>query len=323
MEIRKLLYSMGEVAEMFDVNPSLIRYWETQFDVLKPKKNRKGNRLFTPEDVRTLKVIYHLVKERGMTLEGAKKSLKQNRGAADRDSELLERLQRIRALLVEVREDLKAGAGELLVDDVPESAPAEPAAEAPAPESAPRAKRRRKREVPDPDFAVAEGRDGETAPVPAGADSETGAPADGAADAGSVPETAAGTVPGSVADGPAGESAVEAVDESAAGAPAEPAADGTADGPFSGPESDRIGEDSAAGHSGEPAPSLFVLAEEPVRAAEPLFAESPAEENLAEENPAEEPQARTKRRRGRKEADAQEKELFAFYEQTLFQNHED
>lgn len=274
MEIRKLLYSMGEVAEMFDVNPSLIRYWETQFDVLKPKKNRKGNRLFTPEDVRTLKVIYHLVKERGMTLEGAKKSLKQNRGAADRDSELLERLQRIRALLVEVREDLKAGAGELLVDDVPESAPAEPAAEAPASESAPRAKRRRKREVPDPDFAVAEGRDGETAPVPAGA------------------------VPGSVADG-------------------------TADGPFSGPESDRIGEDSAAGHSGEPTPSLFVLAEEPVRAAEPLFAESPAEENLAEENPAEEPQARTKRRRGRKEADAQEKELFAFYEQTLFQNHED
>ena len=80
MEIKKLLYSMGEVSEMFDVNPSLIRYWESQFDVLRPKKNKKGNRLFTPEDVQMLKLIYHLVKEQGMTLEGAKRSLKQNRG---------------------------------------------------------------------------------------------------------------------------------------------------------------------------------------------------------------------------------------------------
>lgn len=63
MEIKKLLYSMGEVSEMFDVNPSLIRYWESQFDVLRPKKNKKGNRLFTPEDVQMLKLIYHLVKE--------------------------------------------------------------------------------------------------------------------------------------------------------------------------------------------------------------------------------------------------------------------
>ncbi len=112
-----MFYSMGEVSEMFDVNPSLIRYWESQFDVLKPKKNKKGNRLFTPQDVETLKMIYHLVKERGMTLEGAKKSLKQNKGTISRDSELLERLQRIRALLVEVREDLKAGEEDLLVDE--------------------------------------------------------------------------------------------------------------------------------------------------------------------------------------------------------------
>lgn len=117
MEIKKLFYSMGEVSEMFDVNPSLIRYWESQFDVLRPKKNKKGNRLFRPEDIEHLKVIYHLVKERGMTLDGAKKALKQNRGAISRDSELLERLQRVRALLVEVREDLKATDEELLVDE--------------------------------------------------------------------------------------------------------------------------------------------------------------------------------------------------------------
>ena len=130
MEIKKLLYSMGEVSEMFDVNPSLIRYWESQFDVLRPKKNKKGNRLFTPEDVQMLKLIYHLVKEQGMTLEGAKRSLKQNRGSVARDSELLERLQRVRALLVEVREDLKAGDGDLLIGD---GTPAVPApAEGPA-----------------------------------------------------------------------------------------------------------------------------------------------------------------------------------------------
>ena len=113
----KLFYSMGEVAEMFDVNASLIRHWESQFSVIRPKRNKKGNRLFSPQDVENLKLIYHLVKERGMTLEGAKKALKQKpaaEGGVQRDAELMERLQRIRALLVEVREDLKAGQGELL-----------------------------------------------------------------------------------------------------------------------------------------------------------------------------------------------------------------
>ncbi|MFQ7386627.1 MAG: MerR family transcriptional regulator [Alistipes sp.] len=71
----KLFYSMGEVAEMFDVNASLIRHWESQFSVIRPKRNKKGNRLFSPQDVENLKLIYHLVKERGMTLEGAKKAL--------------------------------------------------------------------------------------------------------------------------------------------------------------------------------------------------------------------------------------------------------
>ena len=97
----KLFYSMGEVAEMFDVNTSLIRHWESQFSILRPKR---------------LKMIYHLVKERGMTLEGAKKALRKapSESGVDRDAELMERLQRIRALLVEVREDLKAGEGEIV-----------------------------------------------------------------------------------------------------------------------------------------------------------------------------------------------------------------
>ena len=114
----KLFYSMGEVAEMFDVNASLIRHWESQFSVIRPKRNKKGNRLFSPRDVENLKLIYHLVKERGMTLEGAKKALRQQpaEGGMERDAELMERLQRIRALLVEVREDLKAGEGEILAE---------------------------------------------------------------------------------------------------------------------------------------------------------------------------------------------------------------
>ena len=107
---------MGEVAEMFDVNTSLIRHWESQFSILRPKRNKKGNRLFSPEDVENLKMIYHLVKERGMTLEGAKNALRKapSESGVDRDAELMERLQRIRALLVEVREDLKAGEGEIV-----------------------------------------------------------------------------------------------------------------------------------------------------------------------------------------------------------------
>lgn len=105
---KKMFYSMGEVAEMFDVRPSLLRHWEAKFDILRPHKNKKGNRMFTPEDVDNLKIIYHLVKERGMTLAGAAQHLKQ--GVTDsmrRDMELLERLQRIRAELAEVREQLK------------------------------------------------------------------------------------------------------------------------------------------------------------------------------------------------------------------------
>lgn len=125
----KLFYSMGELAEMFDVKTSLIRHWESQFSILKPKRNKKGNRLFSPQDVENLKVIYHLVKERGMTLEGAKKAMKRRAaGGPDdemkREAELMTRLRHIRALLVEVREDLKSGEG-IVADEEFAAEPAE------------------------------------------------------------------------------------------------------------------------------------------------------------------------------------------------------
>ncbi len=110
----KLFYTMGEVSELFDVNPSLLRYWEEQFPKLRPKRNKKGNRLYTPQDVELLKTIYHLVKERGMKIEGARRALREEHrpGSVARNAELTERLQRIRALLAEVREELKANEDE-------------------------------------------------------------------------------------------------------------------------------------------------------------------------------------------------------------------
>ncbi len=111
----KIYYSMGEVAEMMDVSTSLLRFWEQKFDILTPHKNKKGNRMFSPSDVRNLKTIYHLVKERGMTLAGADRYLKANRGSIERDMEIAERLGTIRALLLEVRNEL--GGGGVIVDD--------------------------------------------------------------------------------------------------------------------------------------------------------------------------------------------------------------
>ena len=127
MVAKKLYYTMGEVAEMFDVNASLIRHWESKFSCLRPHKNKKGNRLFSPEDIERLKQIYHLVKERGMTLEGANKVMRASAKTADlsRDTEMLERLQRIRAALVEVREELKLGVGEQIVSSDVEDSPVE------------------------------------------------------------------------------------------------------------------------------------------------------------------------------------------------------
>jgi DNA-binding transcriptional MerR regulator len=105
-EIQKLYYSIGEVAEMFNVAPSLIRFWESEFDVIKPKKNRKGNRQFTAEDIENVKIIYHLVKEKGFTLQGAKEMLRNDANAVKDKMEMIDSLRKVRDFLVEVRSKL-------------------------------------------------------------------------------------------------------------------------------------------------------------------------------------------------------------------------
>lgn len=102
----KRYYGIGEVARAFDVNTSLIRFWEKEFDALKPKKNAKGNRKFTPQDISNLKLIYHLVKERGFTLEGAKTHLKENRQKALDNFEIIDKLERIKSELIKIKEQL-------------------------------------------------------------------------------------------------------------------------------------------------------------------------------------------------------------------------
>ena len=105
---QKLYYSIGEVAEAFGVNASLIRFWEKEFDVLKPKKNAKGNRKFTPEDIKNLQFIYHLVKERGFTLEGAKTHLKEQKHQSLKTFEIIRKLEAIRAELNELKTLIKS-----------------------------------------------------------------------------------------------------------------------------------------------------------------------------------------------------------------------
>jgi len=105
-EIQKQYYSIGEVAKMFDVSTSLVRFWEGQFTILKPKKSRKGNRLFTKKDIDNLHVIYHLVKERGYTLEGAKKKLKENKEEVLKQAEIVQSLKKIKEFLLSVKEGL-------------------------------------------------------------------------------------------------------------------------------------------------------------------------------------------------------------------------
>ncbi len=102
----KLFYSIGEVAELFEVNQSLIRYWEKEFGILKPQKNKKGNRLFTAKDIDNLRIIYHLVKERGYTLEGAREKLKQNREDVEKNVEIVDTLTRVKEFLMEIRKEL-------------------------------------------------------------------------------------------------------------------------------------------------------------------------------------------------------------------------
>ena len=104
--IKKIYYSIGEVAAMFDVNNSLIRFWEKEFSIIKPKKNKKGNRYFTEKDINNFKIIFHLVKERGYTLDGAKKKLRENKEGTIKNVEIVNQLKDIRTQLVAIREVL-------------------------------------------------------------------------------------------------------------------------------------------------------------------------------------------------------------------------
>ncbi|MBF5027617.1 MerR family transcriptional regulator [Planobacterium oryzisoli] len=101
----KLYYSIGEVARAFDVNTSLIRYWEQEFPILMPKKNKKGNRYFTPEDIKNLKIIYHLVKEKGYTLDGARIALTTNSKVSSTVS-MIDRLEFVKSELLKLKDSL-------------------------------------------------------------------------------------------------------------------------------------------------------------------------------------------------------------------------
>jgi DNA-binding transcriptional MerR regulator len=105
-EINKMYYSMGEVTEMFKVNASQIRFYEKEFDVLQPKKNKKGNRLFTPEDIENLKIIFHLVDEKGFTLKGAKEHLKNNTSEVKENQKIIDALEKLKDFLLKLNEEI-------------------------------------------------------------------------------------------------------------------------------------------------------------------------------------------------------------------------
>jgi DNA-binding transcriptional MerR regulator len=107
-KVEKLYYTIGEVADMFDVKTSLIRFWEKEFDVIKPKKNKKGNRFFTIEDINNFHLIFHLVKERGLTLKGAQMKLKENKEDVQNNFEIVKMLQNVKKTLLELKDNLEA-----------------------------------------------------------------------------------------------------------------------------------------------------------------------------------------------------------------------
>lgn len=104
--VEKLYYAISEVANMFNVNASLIRFWEKEFDIIKPKKNKKGNRMFTKQDIDNFHIIYHLVKERGLTLKGAKSKIKENKDDTINNFEVIKSLKEIKEMLLDIKENL-------------------------------------------------------------------------------------------------------------------------------------------------------------------------------------------------------------------------
>ncbi|MFC1223290.1 MULTISPECIES: MerR family transcriptional regulator [Pedobacter] len=105
-DINKMYYTMGEVTEMFNVNASQIRFYEKEFDILQPKKNKKGNRLFTPEDIENLKIIFNLVDEKGFTLKGAKEYLKNNKTGVKENQKIIDSLEKLKSFLVNLAQEL-------------------------------------------------------------------------------------------------------------------------------------------------------------------------------------------------------------------------
>lgn len=102
----KHYYSIGEVAGKFGLAPSTLRFWEKEFDTIKPFKNKKGDRFYTQEDIDHLSLINHLVKERGMTLKGAKTKIKENKSETENTFEIVQKLQMIKSYLLEIKDEL-------------------------------------------------------------------------------------------------------------------------------------------------------------------------------------------------------------------------
>lgn len=102
----KLYYTIGEVAKAFNVNTSLLRFWEKEFGIISPKKNLKGSRKFSTDDIKKLQLIYHLVKEKGFTLEGARQKLKEGQEQVLSNYEIIEKLERIKHSLIRIKDEL-------------------------------------------------------------------------------------------------------------------------------------------------------------------------------------------------------------------------
>lgn len=105
-EISKLYYPIGEVAELFEVNTSMIRFYEKEFEILQPKKNAKGNRLFRPEDLDNLKIIFHLIKDKGFTLQGAKDYMKTNKNEVQDNQKVIDSLEKLKSFMNNLKEQL-------------------------------------------------------------------------------------------------------------------------------------------------------------------------------------------------------------------------
>lgn len=105
-EITKLYYPIGEVAEMFEVNTSMIRFYEKEFDILQPKKNAKGNRLFRQEDIDNLKIIFNLIKDKGFTLQGAKDYMKTNKNEVVENQKIIDSLEKLKSFMIKLNEEL-------------------------------------------------------------------------------------------------------------------------------------------------------------------------------------------------------------------------